>query len=192
MQELQRLLQEQNIPFDADGNRIRWVTINPMANRLMIWYLLFRCFPHVINIAVKSGLALLTKIPKVKKITENKTPNTGWETEDKDDGDDGTSMVSYGDDFSADWVYNQAIEADPIVQCWKLIANCWASGQHHENLQATITDANEAGLFSRDDKGVDIELPSLQLLCDIDTRWSSIYLMVEQALDLYPVSFSNF
>lgn len=119
------------------------------------------------------------KIPKVKKITENKTPNTGWETEDEDDDDDGTSMVSYGDDFSADWMYNQAIEADSIVWCRKLIANCQASGQHCENLQATITDANGAGLFSRDDKGVDIELPSLQSLCDIDTQWSSIFLMVE-------------
>ena len=168
MQELQQLLQEQNIPCDADGNRIRWVTINPMANQLMIWYLLFRCFPHVINIAVKSGLALLTKIPKVKKITENKTLNTGWETEDKEEDDDGTSMVSYGDDFSADWMYNQAIEADPIVWCRKLVANCRASGQRRENLQATITDANGAGLFGRDDKGVD------------------------RVLDLYSVSFSDF
>ena len=132
------------------------------------------------------------KIPKVKKITENKTPNTGWETEDEEDDDDGTSMVSYGDNFSADWMYNQAIEADPIVWCRKLVANCQASGQCHENLQATITDANGAGLFGRDDKGVDIKLPSLQLLCDIDTRWSSIFLMVERVLDLYPVSFSNF
>lgn len=42
------------------------------------------------------------KIPKVKKITENKTLNTGWETEDEEEDDDGTSMVSYGDNFSAD------------------------------------------------------------------------------------------
>ena len=76
-------------------------------------------------------------------------------------------------------MYNQAIEADPIVRCQKLIVNCQASGQCRENLQATITDANGAGLFGRDDKGVDIKLPSLQLLRDIDTRWSSIFLMVE-------------
>ena len=190
MQELQWLLQEQNIPFDADGNHIWWVTINPIANRLMIWYLLSRCFPHVINIAVKSGLALLMKIPKVKKIMENETQSTGWETENKDE--DGTPIVSCGDGFSADWMYNQALEADPIVWCWKLIANCWASGQCHENLQATILDASGASLFGRNDEGADIELPSLQLLRDVDTQWSSIFLMVEWVLDLYPVSFSNF
>ena len=85
-------------------------------------------------------------------------------------------------------MYNQALDTDPIVQCQKLVANCRASGQHHEDLQATITDANKAGLFGRDDKGVYIELPSLQLLHDVDTQWLSIFLMVEWVLDLYPVS----
>ena len=66
------------------------------------------------------------------------------------------------------------------------------SGQRHKNLQATITDAKRAGLFGRDDEGADIELQSLQLLCDIDTQWSSIFLMVERVLDLYPISFLKF
>ena len=114
----------------------------------------------------------------------------GWETEDKDE--DGTPIVSCGDGFSADWMYNQALEADPIVWCQKLIANCQASSQCRENLQATISDANGAGLFGRDDEGADIELQSLQLLCDIDTQWSSIFLMVERVLDLYPISFLKF
>lgn len=122
---------------------------------------------------------------------ENETRSTGWETEDEDEDEDGTPIVSWGDGFSADWMYNRALEADPIVRCRKLVANCRASGQRRENLQATILDANGAGLFGRDDKGADIELPSLQLLRDVDTRWSSIFLMVERALDLYPVSFSN-
>lgn len=154
----------------------------------MIWHILCSCFPHVINIAVKSGLALITKVPKKKKVPEDE--KTGWESEDEDDNSDGTRADSlFGDGFSADWLYNRALEADPIVRCRKLVANCRASGQRREDLQATITDANKAGLFGRDDEGTSIELPSLQLLRDVDTRWSSIFLMVERVLDLYPVSF---
>ena len=129
----------------------------------------------------------MTKIPKAKKVTEDE--NAGWETDDEDNDDTRTSADSYGDGFSVDWMYNRALEADPIVRCRKLVASCRASGQRREDLQATITDANKAGLFGRDDEGTSIELPSLQLLRDVDTRWSSIFLMVERVLDLYPVSF---
>ena len=150
--------------------------------------MLCSCFPHVINIAVKSGLSLLTKmVKKKKKMKENE--RTGWESKDDEEG----SMADgYGEKFSADWLYNTALEADPISCYWKLVSNCCASGQHHEDLQATIADANRAGLFCKDDEGIVIQLPSLQLLCDVDTRWSSIFLMVEWVLDLYPVGFCKF
>ena len=147
------------------------------------------CFPHVINIAVKSGLSLLTKMPKKKKTKDSE--RTGWESEDKDD-DEGSTADGCGREFSSDWLYNAALEADPIAHCRKLVSNCCASGQRREDLQATITDANKARLFGKDDKGISIQLPSLQLLRDVDTRWSSIYLMLERVLDLYPVRFCKY
>lgn len=121
-------------------------------------------------------------MPKKKKTKENE--RTGWESEDEDDDEESTAD-GHGGEFSGDWLYNAALEADPIVRCRKLVSNCRASGQRREDLQATITDANKAGLFGRDEEGISIQLPSLQLLRDVDTRWSSIYLMLKRVLDLY-------
>ena len=129
------------------------------------------------------------KKKKKKKTKESK--RTGWESEDEDDDEEST-VNGHGGEFSSDWLYNAALEVDPIAHCRKLVSNCGASGQRHEDLQATITDANEAGLFSKDNKGISIQLPSLQLLCDVDTQWSSIYLMLEQVLDLYLVKFCKY
>ena len=75
--------------------------------------MLCSCFPHVINIAVRSGLSLLTKVPKKKKPRENE--RTGWESDD--DKEEGSMADGYGEEFSADWLYNAALEADPISHC---------------------------------------------------------------------------
>ena len=35
----------------------------------------------------------------------------------------------YDEEFSADWLYNTALEANPISHCQKPVSNCCASGQ---------------------------------------------------------------
>ena len=68
----------------------------------------------MINIAVKSGLSLLTKMPKKKKTKDSE--RTGWESEDEGD-DEGSTADGCGGEFSSDWLYNTALEADPIAHC---------------------------------------------------------------------------
>ena len=104
-------------------------------------------------------------MPKEKKTQENE--KMGWESEDGDD--EGSTADDDGAEFSTDWLYNATFEANPIAHCHKLVLNCCASGQCHEDLQVTIIDANKAGLFDKDDEGVSIQLPSLQLLHNVDT-----------------------
>ena len=94
-----------------------------------IWFIqhvLCSCFPHVINIAVKSGLSLFMKMPKKKKIKESK--RTGWKSEDEDDNE-GSTVDGHSGEFSSDWLYNTVLEVDPIAYCCKLVLNCCADGQ---------------------------------------------------------------
>ena len=111
-------------------------------------------------------MASLTKMLKNKKTKESE--RTGWESEDEDDNK-GSTTNGHGGEFSSNWLHNVAPDVDPVAHFQKLVLNCHTSGQCHEDLQATITNANKARLFSKDDKGISIQLPLLQLLCDVNT-----------------------
>ncbi|KDQ12925.1 hypothetical protein BOTBODRAFT_112281, partial [Botryobasidium botryosum FD-172 SS1] len=66
-----------------------------------------------------------------------------------------------------------------IVRVRSLVTACRASGQRRANFRQTIIEGNNNGLFALD---------VLQLLRDVDTRWSSLFLMVDRVLELSPVS----
>ena len=86
----------------------------------MIYHTLYSCFLHVINIAIKSGLVLLTNVPKKKKVLEDE--KTSWESEDEDENM-GTSADNFGEKFSTYCTYNCTIDTHPTVHCQKLVAN---------------------------------------------------------------------
>lgn len=123
------------------------------------------------NVATKAGLAILTKLPEKSK--DGKIDPT-WYTEDDNATDNNPAWA-------------KALAEDPVARCRKLVANCRASGQRREDFTATIIDGNTGGVF-RNAGGDIIVLPCLQLLRDVDTRWSSIYLMIQRVLDMKPVS----
>ena len=79
--------------------------------------------------------------------------------------------------------YNNALANDPVVRCRSLVAACRASGQCREDFMATIEEANSTSAFP---DGQPIRC--IQLLRDVDTRWSSIFLMIDRVLELYPIS----
>ncbi|KDQ62838.1 hypothetical protein JAAARDRAFT_120425 [Jaapia argillacea MUCL 33604] len=63
MARLEELFRAENIPFDRDGNRIRQVNTLLLFFSLQLIISLVRCFPHVVNIAVKHVLKELKTNP---------------------------------------------------------------------------------------------------------------------------------
>ncbi|KAF8058973.1 hypothetical protein FPV67DRAFT_1391539, partial [Lyophyllum atratum] len=104
-----------------------------------------RCFPHVTNIAVKTGLKYITK-----ELAEE------------------------------DVEYLEALQSDVVAAARKLVNTCRSSGQRREDLADTIKTGNLAGIFGSDGMRV------VALLRDVDTRWSSIFLMIDRVLEMYP------
>ncbi|KAJ6542330.1 hypothetical protein DFH09DRAFT_928851 [Mycena vulgaris] len=61
MEQIQRELNALRIPFDSEGNRIRYVPHSQFKDNTEKTIL--RCFPRVINLAVKAGLKEVTELP---------------------------------------------------------------------------------------------------------------------------------
>ncbi|KAA1475213.1 hypothetical protein DENSPDRAFT_909366 [Dentipellis sp. KUC8613] len=72
---------------------------------------------------------------------------------------------------------NITLRADPVNKCRTLVANCRKSSQRREDFIATIKEGN-------DKKQWHTTLPVNQLLRDVDTRWSSTFLMIDRVLEL--------
>ncbi|KAF9030014.1 hypothetical protein BDZ89DRAFT_922328, partial [Hymenopellis radicata] len=93
--------------------------------------------------------------------------------------------LDYLTDLILDAGYQWELERDIIAKVRKLVAACRASGPRREKLADTIREGNKEGWW------IDIAnrtetLRVLALLRDVDTRWSSIYYMVDCLLLLYP------
>ncbi|PCH33312.1 hypothetical protein WOLCODRAFT_60854, partial [Wolfiporia cocos MD-104 SS10] len=78
--------------------------------------------------------------------------------------------------------YCNALHADPVMQTCSLVRVCHASQQHQEDLNNAVVQGNLDKLFG------EYPLPEAHLLHDVTTCWSSTYLMIDRALELYPVS----
>ncbi|THU81208.1 hypothetical protein K435DRAFT_567064, partial [Dendrothele bispora CBS 962.96] len=115
----------------------------------------FSCFPHVINIAVKTGLTRLHVIEF-----------------DENDMD--------------------ALERDLISGVRQLVNACRASGKRREALRKIIIDMRIQAQEERQangqqmDESEEILTRVVVLPRDVDTQWSSFFLMVDRLLGLYP------
>ena len=83
--------------------------------------------------------------------------------------------------------YELALDDDPVAKCRVLVSVCRASGQRREDLQATIKEGNLSNSFLNER-----QIRLVQLLRDVDTRWSSVYLMIDCVLELYPVRMNSY
>ncbi len=121
-----------------------------------------RCFPHVINIAVQTIL---------KELKEN-----GYDpviATSVDPLNPSSELVEYA----------TAVQSDPVGRTQQIVATCRKSGQHREGLQKLIATGNDTNAW-----GPDTNIWLVQLLRDCETRWSSTYNMIDQLIELYPVS----
>ncbi|KAJ3752490.1 hypothetical protein EV360DRAFT_55111, partial [Lentinula raphanica] len=114
------------------------------------------CFPHVINIAVKTGLSVVTTLPPLQN------GNTD------DDGE-----------------YRDALASDLISRVRHVVNLCRASGNRREDFRNTDNGGNIIGDAPGCDDDVLLNRVVV-LLRDVDTRWSSTFFMVDRFLELYP------
>ncbi|KAF9021837.1 hypothetical protein BDZ89DRAFT_957146 [Hymenopellis radicata] len=128
-----------------------------------------RCFPHCINLAVKAGLSYMTVIKSDDEELD------GYDLE----------LDERLDNLTADIDYLFELEDDVVGKVRKLVNACRASGGRRDKLAETIREGNEKEWW-RDDKNQAHTMRVLALLRDVDTRWSSVYYMVDRLLYLYP------
>jgi len=194
MQSLQTLLDEREV-----GTKVNF---NHLDNRV-------RCYAHIINICCSHIIASVTSIPK-SYLSDLKVP-IGSDYASRDDGLDGNdsdegldnpkpshtvdplrladSFKSKGDPELTRWFLG--IARDPLRRARKLVNFLRSSGQRKEGLRDAINKGNATKWFSgKDEDGnhIEVQVPQLELLKDVKTRWDSVYMMLERLRQLRPVS----
>lgn len=135
---------------------------------LLTSFLFSSCFPHVVNIAVKTGLQHLTTIVNA--------------AHDKDlEGTD--NFLCWPDALLEDCDYAEALQNDVVGAARSLITAVRGSGQCCEEFKQIIKNGNISGGWG-DFKQ---QLRVVELLKDVDTRWSSTFLMIDRLLELWLV-----
>jgi hypothetical protein len=79
------------------------------------------------------------------------------------------------------------LKRDPIKRARRIVRIVRSSDQRKQAFKKVINTGNHSGWFRSHDNEV-IELPDLELLRDVKTRWDSVYCMIERLLVLQPVS----
>jgi len=124
------------------------------------------CFPHVINIACQHVIAELTNTALID--SPESAPNDLHDL--------------------AGQSYEEAVRRDPIALGRNIVNVLRASGQRHDAFEEIIKDGNEKGWFTTGNPPQITKLRPLQLLCDVRTRWDSVFHMIRRLREMRPVS----
>jgi len=180
MTELEAILAEKNIKFNARQQRIR-------------------CYPHIINICVSHIVKSLGKVNDegvedgADDTDEEDDEDEGGyigdtdEDEDDDEGETDTAIVSkyVEEDELLNWF--KAVKRNPVNIARKFIRTVRASTQKREGFQMTITIGNQTKAFKDEEDNI-IRVKQVQLLHDVKHRWDSLFMMLEHMKELQPVS----
>jgi hypothetical protein len=189
MRELQALLAERNeqagadvIDFDAEKNRVR-------------------CYAHIINICSSHIVSSLSSTPN-PRIFDSSTHD---DSDDSDDWDDIVAASTYDinrrmrldsdeDDAPRPKDKGRAVDTkgDPLKRARTLVRFLRSSDERKLGFQKYIRNGNSMGLFHRltDGKYEKVQVPEVEPIRDVRTRWDSAYLMVLRLRLLQPVSVS--
>jgi hypothetical protein len=202
MQELKELLAKREL-----ANVLKF---NPLRNRV-------RCYAHIINICSSHVVASFTSVPKSYLTDLNVPLDADCEVYDASNCDDQSHLSDDDDDDldpndQADYTFNlpgcylslnnsnskqrewaETIKRDPLRRARRVIRILRSSDDHRLGLSKLIEDGNKSGLFTtidphtKGDRRVPAQVPNLQLLRDVKTRWDSVYLMLRRLRVLQPV-----
>ena len=139
----------------------REIDFDPLDRRIM-------CFPHVINICCQHVIADLTNIELAEATEEF------------------VAVLPLG--LSDQQTFEEAVKWDPVALGCNIVRVLRNSGQRHDLFDNIVRDGNEKGWFQVRNPPRPIQLPLVQLLRDVATRWDSVYYMVRCLHEMCPVS----
>jgi hypothetical protein len=166
-----------------------------------------RCYAHIINICSSHIISSVTSVSKrylsdLKVAVDTDRMFRAEDDDDLDDDDDVGEDIAelqldgcydtHGDADLEEWF--AGIKRDPLRRARRVIRLLRSSDQRKERFRKFIEDGNERSWFTGiDDKGkrVTVNVPVVQPLRDVKTRWDSVYTMVARLRDLRPVSSSQ-
>jgi len=177
MRELESLLTKREVDFDHRNNRVR-------------------CYAHIINICSSHIVASVTPTPKSNDDDDDEDDD---EDEDDDDGNDSdggdldcdTKDLEPGDCYDGgEHPWLARIKRNPLRRARRIIRLLRSSDQRREGFRALIRDGNQRNWFTAKDsdgKRAPVQVPELQPLRDVKTRWDSVYMMLQRLRELRPV-----
>ena len=204
MRELEVLLKrhDKKIEFDHVKNRIRCYP-----------HIINICSSHIIASSTRISKEFLETF-RSESDSDLVYSNIEEEEEDDDDDDDNDNDDDDNDDndddddddddhlFVPELTLNEkqldtltdearslytGLKRDPIKRARRIVRIVRSSDQRKQAFKNVIHTGNYSGWFKSDDDEV-IEVPDLELLRDVKTRWDSVYCMIERLLILRPVS----
>ncbi|KAN0135285.1 hypothetical protein V8E53_006850, partial [Lactarius tabidus] len=128
-----------------------------------------QCYAHIINICSSHIVASVTSTPK-SYISNLKVPID-------------SNIVT----CNHPWLTH--IKRDPLWHARRVIRLLHSSDQHREGFHMFICDGNQCNWFTAKDcdgKHAPIQVPELQPLRDVKTRWDSVYMMLQHLRELRP------
>lgn len=129
-----------------------------------------RCFPHVINICVKHVIDDYAR-GNYDDVAESWVDLESGKTTTKAD-------------------YLEALRHDPVALGRSIVRVIRASGLRRRAFRESIKQANVEQWF-KDPSGAVIIMPVVELLRDVDTRWDSVYFMINRLRYLQQVRASS-
>ena len=192
MQELESLLAKRETPVTVGFDHLKH----------RVW-----CYADVINICSSHVISSITSVsrPYLSELKVPVDPNPNFRDDNDDDkfDDDNNDTNCNVDELVLDQCYIMTLvtlnsknglrvsSTIPSRHARRLICLLHFSDQRREGFRRFIQDRNKRNwFFARDESGkrCPVEVPVLQLLRDVKTRWDSVYTMLEHLRQLQPVS----
>ncbi|KIL57978.1 hypothetical protein M378DRAFT_188346 [Amanita muscaria Koide BX008] len=129
---------------------------DPLDRRIM-------CFPHVINICCQHVIESLTNLSLAQ-----------------------STNIPQGASSSNARTFEDAVKNDPVALGRTIVRIIRSSGQRRDAFDEHIRDGNAKGWFRHEGSPTPVQLPLLQLLHDVRTRWDSVYFMIQRLRILRP------